>query len=68
MSSTGVVRFARAAQIHNTKVAWPGRLVTGTLRQYVPNGAVDEALAGLPYGPRELLEPADTHAEAGCGR
>lgn len=68
MSSTGVVRFARAAQIHNTKVAWPGRLVTGTLRQHMPNGVVAEALAGLPDGMRETGEPAATHAEAGCGR
>ena len=68
MSSTGVVRFARAAQIHNTKVAGPGRLVTGTPRQHMPDGLADEALAGLPAGSRDLREPDSTHAETGGGR
>ena len=52
-----VARFAREARIHQSDVPKASAVVTATVRQHVPAGAVEEAFALLPGDLRELLEP-----------
>jgi uncharacterized protein (DUF2267 family) len=53
-----VLRFARDAGVHDTDVPRAAGLVTGVVRRHVSAGALDEALAALPPGLRQLVEPA----------
>ena len=53
-----VTRFARDARIRESDVAKAAAVVTAVARLHVTSGAIDEALAPLPAGLRELLEPA----------
>jgi uncharacterized protein (DUF2267 family) len=53
-----VQRFVRDAGIHETDVPHAASLVTRTVRHHVSAGALDEALAALPSGIRQITEPA----------
>ncbi|HLN68268.1 MAG TPA: DUF2267 domain-containing protein [Streptosporangiaceae bacterium] len=53
-----VLRFARDADIHDTEVPHAASLVTRTVRHHVSADALDEALAALPPGIRQITEPA----------
>jgi hypothetical protein len=61
-----VTRFARDARIGESDVAKAAGVITAVVRLHVTSGAVDEALALLPAGLRELLEPmAGGHVSEG---
>lgn len=53
-----MLRFARDADIHDTEVPHAASLVTRTVRHHVSADALDEALAALPPGIRQITEPA----------
>jgi uncharacterized protein (DUF2267 family) len=52
-----VVRFARDAGIHDADVPRAASVVTRAVRNHVSAGALDEALAALPPGIRQITEP-----------
>jgi uncharacterized protein (DUF2267 family) len=63
-----LTRLAREARIHDSDVPRAAAVVTAVVQRHMSAGAVDEAFALLPEGPRELLEDAAAEPVTGGKR